>query len=124
MGIIKNSKSQALIASEPKVQKESGYPDQKQKKKKNKPQKESKSSSSKRESSKKEKPTCAYCKKFGHDEHPCYLKQIDELKNLLTKNKINLPLTMSKDSTSSSNSKSEKQKGKALVAMADSESRR
>ncbi|XP_059066095.1 uncharacterized protein LOC131857473 [Cryptomeria japonica] len=77
MGIIKTSKSQALIASEPKVQKESGNLDQKQKKKKNKPQKESESSSSKNESSKKEKPTCAYCKKSGHAKHQFYLKQID-----------------------------------------------
>lgn len=124
MGLIQVSNSQELVGSEPKVQKESGNLDQKQKKKKNKPRKEFESSSSKGESFKREKPTCAYCKKSGHDEHQCYLKQIDELKNLLAKNKIDLTSTILKDSPSSSKPKLEKQKGKSLVAIADSESRR
>ena len=101
MGLIKSSKPQALVANESKVQKESDNLDKKQKKKKNKPHKESESSSSKGETSKKEKPFCAYCKKDGHEEHYCYKKDIDELKNLLKKNHIDFPSRMSESSSPS-----------------------
>ena len=45
----------------------------------------------KRNNNKKNKLFCAYCKKPNHDEHHCKTKRIDELENLLRKNKINVP---------------------------------
>jgi hypothetical protein len=59
--------------------------DKKQKKKKNKPHKELELSPFKGVSSRKEMPTCAYCKKDVHEEIYCYKKDIDELKHLLKK---------------------------------------
>jgi hypothetical protein len=111
-----------------KGQKESGKPDKKQKKSKKKSQKDqaqsssapkadSNSSSSKGNSQKKDRPTCSYCKKVGHEEHSCHKKQIDELKHLLKKNNINFP---SSQQSSTPFSKSSKGKATALVATADS----
>ena len=108
------------------------------------PQQSSTSSSSKKYnySSKREQPTCAYCKRIGHDEHRCHVKQIDELKNILKKNNINLPAayqekdsspsssskgkgttlmaTTSSSSPSSTSSQHDKHKGQAFLAVADS----
>ena len=53
---------------------------------------------------------CAYCKKPNHDEHHCKTKRIDELENLLRKNKINIP-NASKDLNPSTS----KRKGQALI---------
>ena len=76
---------------------------------------------------------CAYCKKLGHDEHHCYLKQIDEFKHLLKKNSVKfLDAYKEKDSTSKkkgksclatpSTSTSSNKKGRVLVAIVDSHS--
>ena len=65
-------------------------------------------------SNKKEKKNCSYCKKNGHEEHYCKDKQIDELLNIMRKNKIDVPNAY-KDKGSSSTSKG---KGQALVASA------
>ena len=63
-------------------------------------------------SNKKEKKTCSYCKKNGHDEHECKDKQIDELVKLMSKHKIDVPNAYN-DKGSSSTSTG---KGQALVA--------
>ena len=60
---------------------------------------------------------CTYCKKPNHDEHHCKTKRIDDLENLLKKNKIQVPGT-SKDSTPTSS----KGKGQALVENKNSSS--
>ena len=64
--------------------------------------------------------TCAYCKKNGHEEHHCYKKEIDELKNLLKKNQISLPSRMTTSPSSShsnfDNGNDHMGKGQGLVA--------
>lgn len=112
LGILKSSTPHASVAKEGNQGKGSN---KKQKKSKPKPhidQAQNKSFS--KDDSCKEKSTCAYCKRTGHEEHFCYKKDIDELKHLLKKNNIDLPSRMSE--STSSNSKylgSTKRKGHA-----------
>ena len=66
--------------------------------------------------------------KNGHEEHHCYRKEIDELKNLLKNNKISLHSRMT-TSPSSSNlnfdkGKDHMGKGQALVATSSQDSGR
>ena len=51
-------------------------------------------SNNKGKSSKKDFLICAYCKKNGHEEHNCYKKEVDEIKNLFKKNQIGLSSRM------------------------------
>ena len=99
MGILKSSKSKALVASKENREKRSNKK-QKSWKQNSQQYKELSTSSpkdnsnNKGKSSKKEFLTCAYCQKNGHEEHHCYKKEIDELKNLLKKNQISVPSRM------------------------------
>ena len=99
MGIVKSSKSKELVAS--KGNQGKGSNKKKKSWQKNSQQEKEHSTSSpqdnsnnKGKSSKKDFHTCAYCKKNGHEEHHCYKKEIDELKNLLKKNQISPPSRM------------------------------
>lgn len=120
VGILKSSKSQALVATHgsgsSKKQKQSKNKPHKDRAQSSSPQQGDSSSSSNKGNSQKEKPTCAYCKKVGHDEHRCHAKQVDELTNLLKKNNINFPSSYKKEASLSTSSQSKKGKGQALVA--------
>ena len=77
----------------------------------------SSSSNKKGNNEKKDKLICAYCKKQNHDEHHCKDKRIDELENLLKKNKIQVPGAFMDTTPSSS-----KGKGQALMSNSSSSS--
>lgn len=72
--------------------------------------------------------TSAHCKKNGHEEHHCYKKEIDKIKNLLKKNQIGLPsrMTISFSSSHSYNDRGKDHmgKGQALLATSSRDSRR
>lgn len=129
MGVCKSSKYHALISKD--EMSSSGKDNKKKKPKKNTQSTsnsiERKISSPKGESSKKEKPTCAYCKNTWYEEHYCYKKDIDELKHLLDKNIISFPSRMSTSTSSHSKQiefdkekshtfETNKSKGKTLCA--------
>lgn len=78
MGILNSSKSKALVANHGSQGSQDKYSNKKKKKSKSKPQQGKgqssspsqgnfSSSSKKGNTPKKGKPTCAYCKKYGHD---------------------------------------------------------
>ena len=95
MGILKSSKSKALLASKGNQgkganKKQKSWQQNSQQEKEHSTSSPHEHSNNKGKSSKKEFLTCAYCKKNGHEEHHCY-KEIDELKNLLKTNQIGLP---------------------------------
>ena len=76
----------------------------------------SSNSNKKGDNNNKEKKKCAYCKKSGHEEHECYLKNIDELTNIMKKHNVPLPNTY-KDKGSSLDSKG---KGQAFMENTNS----
>lgn len=136
MGILKSSKSQDLVGNKGNQSNQGKGKDHKQPK--SKPQQDGAKSSSPQQGDSpfwpKRKPYkdnifCGYCKKLGHDEHHCYKKDIDELKNILEKNKINLPSRMSTLASSKDKGKDHsfgtyKGKGKALCATTSHDSGR
>jgi hypothetical protein len=109
MGILKSSKSKALVGTQgnqgtqgkgsTKKQKQSNSKEQQEKQKDS-----SDTSSSSKRNSRKERDPCAYCKKTGHAEHHCYKKEIDELKHLLKKHHIGSASPSSPPPSSSSSS--------------------
>ena len=123
MGILTSLKTKELVASNENQsnQGRKSYTDSKKKQWKQKSQSETQQSSSSQQgnsssnkkgnNNKKDKLFCAYCKKPNHDQHHCETKRIDELENLLRKNKFNVP-NASKDSTPPTS----KGKGQALMA--------
>lgn len=123
MGILKASKSQALVANQGNKGNQ-GKDNSNKKKWQSKPKEKAPSSpqqrdsfSSKRENSqKRERPTCAYCKKIGHEEHHCHSKKIDELTHIIKKHNIDLPKVYKKDDSSTSTSSHSKGKGQAFMA--------
>jgi hypothetical protein len=139
MGLLKTSKTKALVENEGNSSGKNS--NKKQKQWKAKLQDDTQQSSSKQQSSsnqssstqhsssqqgksssknnqkgnnsnKREKKTCSYCKRNGHDEHECKDKQIDELVNLMRKHKVDVPNAY-KDKGSSTTSKG---KGQAFIA--------
>ena len=122
MGILKTSKSQAYVATQ--GNKGNQGKDNSNKKGQSKPkdktppspQQGDTSSSKKDNSPKKERPTCAYCKRVGHEEHRCHLKKIDELTHILKKHSIDLPNAYKKEDSSPSTSSQSKGKGQAFMA--------
>ena len=121
-GLLTSSKSKALVVSNDTKSTQGGKGSYNNQNKQQKPKSEtqhtsqqgSSSSNKKGNNNKKEQLTCAYCKKKNHDEHHCKTKRIDELENLLKKNRINVP-GASSDTTS-------KGKGQALMAHSSSSS--
>lgn len=131
MGIFKSSKSQALVANKGNQTNQGKGKNQKQPKSKSQqdgaqsssPQ-QGDSTFSPKKKSYKDNLFCGYCKKSRHDKHHCYKNDINELKNLLEKNKINLPCRMStlassskdKDKAKDHSFGTDKGKGKSLCA--------
>ena len=101
MGTIKSSKSHALTENygiieqrgPPKKEKKQKYQVEKNREKKFlTPRVVNGASSSKNNKPKKERTTCSYCKKLGHDEHKCMKKKIDHLSHRLKRNNIKVSI--------------------------------
>ena len=129
LGILKSSKSNALVANNESSKnstsessnkgkgKKKKWKDNKQGDTKNSSPKsnqqkgKSSSNTNKKGDNNQEKKKCAYCKRTGHDEHQCYHKKIDELKNIM-KHNVPFPNSYKEKGSASLDSK---RKGKALL---------